>query len=161
MNVAALHGNVDQRRIVGQGLQRDARIGKGLHGFVQLIAEDRQYGQRLRPGVANGLRRLNRAAAGGDQILDDDNLLPRFDQTFDLILFAVPFGLIANVGHRQAQLLRSERRVRDAGRCRSGDHLGIRVRFANHGCKRFSDQVADFRVRHRKPVVAINRRLDT
>ena len=78
---------------------------------------------------AQGLNGLQRAAAGGNQILDNDHFLARQKLSFDLIRASVILGRAPDVAHRNAHNVRRYRRVRYPGGRRAHERLGPGIVF--------------------------------
>ncbi|MNF09080.1 hypothetical protein D3C80_2096520 [compost metagenome] len=66
----------------------------------------------------------------------------------NLILLAVSFRLIADIGHWQIQLLSDPCRMRYACRRSSRNDLRVRIIFTNNSSKALSNQITDGRISH-------------
>ena len=75
-------------------------LREALEALLHAIGEDGRHAQHLGPGVAQDLHDLEDAAAGRDQILYDDDLLPREKLPLDLVFPPVVLRTGANIAHR-------------------------------------------------------------
>ena len=74
---------------VGQAVVLYVRGGKAVKPLLHAVGEDARNAEHLRARFAQDAHNVQNAAAGGDQIFNDDDLLTRLEATLDLILAAV------------------------------------------------------------------------
>ncbi|MNI42062.1 hypothetical protein D3C73_963340 [compost metagenome] len=149
-------GHINQGGVVGQGLQRHTCCRERFGGTVKLIAENSQHNQRNAPCFLNSLSGLDGAAAGGDQVLDYNDLLSRRDQALDLVLLAVAFGLVADVSHRQVQLVCYPGRMRDTRSSCARNNFSIRVGAGDCLDEGVGDVAPDFREGQCQAVITVD-----
>ena len=104
------------------------------------------------------LQRL--AAARGDEVFDDNDLLARLEAAFNLVFAAVILAGAADVAHGQAHHLRSDGGVGDTGGAGPHEDLGIRVFAADSLHEGGLDLGTDLRGGQDEAVIAVDRAFD-
>lgn len=84
---------------VGQAVVLHVRGGKAVKPLLHAVGEDARNAEHLRARFAQDAHNVQNAAAGGDQIFNDDDLLTRLEATLDLILAAVILAGRAHIAH--------------------------------------------------------------
>ena len=84
-DVAGFYGDFDQRIIVGRRYVLYVCGRQPVKALLQAIGENRRDTQDFRARFAQHIDDVDAAAAGGDQIFDDDDLRPRLAASLNLI----------------------------------------------------------------------------
>ena len=110
---------------VGQAVVLHVGGGEAVKALLHPIGEDARNAQYLRARFTQDVHNVQNAAAGGDEVLDDDDLLARLKAAFDLVFAAVVLAGRAHIAHGKAHHVADDGRVRDA--CRACAHQDLRV----------------------------------
>src|SRR5689334_11863640 len=115
---------------ISQRVRCDAVLGEVHFAFVQVelvraVLENAEAIRHLRSGPADADVEAELAHAVGDEIFDQQDALVRFEDAFDLLRAAVALGLLTDVDHRLAELLRYERGVGNARGLAAGDDVDL------------------------------------
>src|ERR1051326_448753 len=113
---------------IGEGMRLDAVLGQVLFPLMQIevvraVFEDAQAMRDLRARGADADVEAELAHAVGDEVFDQQDALVGVENTLDLLRAAVAFGLLTDVDHRLAELLRDERGVGDSRGLAAGDDV--------------------------------------
>ena len=154
------------RAHLGDGIQvRQAHVlhaglRHALHALLHAVGEDAHHAQHLSARFPQGLHGFQHAAAGGDQILHDHDLLALVQTALDAVLAAVVLIAGADVAHGQAQQVGGNGGVGDTGG--GGAHQDLRLRILPlHGIgDGLLHLVPGFRSGEDQPVIAVDGALD-
>ena len=125
--------------------------------LLQLVGEQGEDADHRRSLSLDGLSGLEHRAAGGDEVLDHDDLGAVRDASFDLVAASVVLGGGTDIGHRGTETIGSQRGVGDASGGGPGDDVDlIEIRAHQLGQAR-GDEVTDLWVREGHAVVAVDR----
>ena len=112
----------------------DLRLDHALNALFHAVGEDAHDAQHLGACLAQRRDRIQHAAAGGDEVLDHDDPLPRLEPALNLIFSAVVLAARAHIAHGQAEQMRGDGGVGDARR--GGAHQNLRLRKLTVYCVR-------------------------
>ena len=87
---------------VGQAVVLHVGGGEAVKALLHTVGEDARNAQHLRARFAQDAHNVQNAAAGGDEVLDDDDLLARLKAALDLVLAAVVLAGRAHIAHGKA-----------------------------------------------------------
>src|SRR6266516_9179 len=91
----------NELRDAKKGLEADAEAGERVRSAL-LPVDDAERRTHLQTGLAQDINRVHEGAAGGDDVLDDADALPRLELPFDSVRRAVALGLVADDHEGQA-----------------------------------------------------------
>gem|GEM_PF-6047488 len=126
-DAALFLGHVHQDVQVAKGVVLRIRGCDALQAAFHPVGEDGDDAQHLGAGLPKGLDHLDGAAAGGDEVLDDDDFRAGVHLPLDPVRPAVGLGLAADVPHGQVQDGRRDGGVGDSGCGGTHKHFAIRV----------------------------------
>ena len=131
-DVLFLGADAGDRVEVGQADVLHIRRGELFQPLLHAVGEDAHHAQHLSARFAQRVNRVDDAAAGGDEILDDHDLLAAVQTALDAVFAAVILIAGADIAHRQTQQVGGDGGVGDTGGGGTHEHLGLRI-FAADG----------------------------
>ena len=156
-DIAGLFGLGHDVLIVGQRDELHPGLVEGLGGHGEAVSVAGHHAHHLEAGLSQGFYGLERAAAGGDQVLNDHHFGPCGQCAFDEIAHAVVLGLGADVAERQCQRVGHEGALGDGAGGNTGYGRGLGEVFEDGMDEARLDHTAQIGVGKRLAVVAIER----
>ena len=89
LDIVLFDRRFDQRVEIGQADVLHVGRRKTVHRLLHAVGEDADDAEDVGTGFSQGVDDFDDAAAGGDEVFDNDDLLTGFQLPFDAVLAAV------------------------------------------------------------------------